>query len=73
MLRVRIRKPALQLEGTEHRSYAPWRATKWMVRSEQMQLIYDALDTLSERERAALVLRDLEGIATKEVAAHFGY
>jgi len=71
MLRVRIRKPAVQLEGTEHRSYAPG-ADEMMVHSEQIQLIYDALDTLSERERAALVLRDLEGIATKEVARILG-
>jgi RNA polymerase sigma-70 factor (ECF subfamily) len=33
-----------------------------------MRLIYAALATLSEHERAAIVLRDLEGISTTEVA-----
>ena len=31
-----------------------------------------ALETLSEKERAALVLRDLEGLSTQEVADILG-
>src|SRR6185503_19609286 len=38
------------------------------IRSQQRALLADALDTLSTKERAALVLRDLEGLST-EVAA----
>lgn len=37
-------------------------------RQQQRRLIAESLETLSEKERAALVLRDLEGLATAEVA-----
>jgi RNA polymerase sigma-70 factor (ECF subfamily) len=42
------------------------------IRSQQRVLITEALDTLSTRERAALVLRDLEGLSTGEVARVLG-
>jgi RNA polymerase sigma-70 factor (ECF subfamily) len=35
-------------------------------------MIAEALDTLSTKERAALVLRDLEGLSTEEVARVLG-
>ncbi len=42
------------------------------IRSQQRALIANALDTLSTKERAALVLRDLEGLSTEEVARVLG-
>jgi len=38
------------------------------IRSQQQSLIRAALETLTEKERAAIVLRDLEGLSTEEVA-----
>ncbi len=42
------------------------------VRAQQRSLVLQALKTLSQKERAALVLRDLEGLATEEVARILG-
>jgi RNA polymerase sigma-70 factor, ECF subfamily len=42
------------------------------IRSQQRELVAEALATLSNKERAALVLRDLEGLSTKEVAQALG-
>lgn len=42
------------------------------IKSQQRALIAEALDTLSTKERAALVLRDLEGLSTEEVARVLG-
>jgi RNA polymerase sigma-70 factor, ECF subfamily len=39
-----------------------------VLRAQQRALVTRALSTLSEKERAALVLRDLEGLPTEEVA-----
>ena len=41
-------------------------------RAEQRQMINRALHTLTEKERMALVLRDIEGLSTKEVAGILG-
>ena len=42
------------------------------IRSQQRAMIAEALETLSTKERAALVLRDLEGLSTEEVARVLG-
>lgn len=42
------------------------------IRSEQRAMVADALNTLTKKERAALVLRDLEGLPTEEVARILG-
>jgi RNA polymerase sigma-70 factor (ECF subfamily) len=42
------------------------------IKSQQRALIGEALATLSTKERAALVLRDLEGLSTREVARALG-
>ena len=42
------------------------------AREQQRKLIGDALRTLPEKERAALTLRDLEGLPTREVAQILG-
>jgi RNA polymerase sigma-70 factor, ECF subfamily len=41
-----------------------------LLRSEQRNYLEDGLRLLSPRERAALVLRDVEGLPAEEVAAH---
>lgn len=46
--------------------------TSEMTRAEQKQLIGKALKTLTEKERAAVVLRDIEGLSTAEVANTLG-
>ena len=67
MLRVRARRPVVPLDEAGHCASAGG-AEDAIRRDEQMRLIYAALATLSEHERAAIVLRDLEGISTAEVA-----
>lgn len=39
-----------------------------LAEDERRRLLWAALDTLPEKERAAIVLRDLEGLSTNEVA-----
>jgi RNA polymerase sigma-70 factor, ECF subfamily len=41
-------------------------------RSDQKRVIEQALATLAEKERAAIVLRDIEGLSTREVAHILG-
>lgn len=43
-----------------------------VLRSEKRSYIEDGLRLLSERERAALILRDIEGLPAVEVAAQLG-
>ena len=43
-----------------------------VFRAEQGRLVQAALDTLPRKERAAVVLRDIEGLATAEVARILG-
>jgi len=40
--------------------------------AQEKQIIREALETLSDKERSALVLRDLEGLTTEEVAKVLG-
>src|SRR5258708_24547584 len=42
------------------------------IRSQQHAMIIQALDTLSKKERAAIVLRDMEGLTTEEQARVLG-
>ncbi|MFY9558260.1 MAG: RNA polymerase sigma factor [Blastocatellia bacterium] len=42
------------------------------IQSQQQTIITQALATLSKKERAAIVLRDLEGLTTEEVARILG-
>ncbi len=43
-----------------------------ITRAEQRRIIQRALKTLTEKERAAVVLRDIEGVSTKNVAGILG-
>lgn len=67
MMRNRMRRPTVPLDSAEPGA-APADAPEKMRRAEQMRMIYAALETLPEKERAAVVLRDLEGLSTREVA-----
>ena len=71
LLRVRARRSMLSLEEAGEAA-AAGRADDTLRRNEQMRLIHAALATLPERERAAIVLRDLEGLETKEAARILG-
>lgn len=42
------------------------------MRAEEQKIVMRALSTLTEKERAVIVLRDLEGISTEEVAKILG-
>ncbi|MEW6209000.1 MAG: sigma-70 family RNA polymerase sigma factor [Acidobacteriota bacterium] len=42
------------------------------IRSQERSLVASALDTLTRKEREAIVLRDLEGLTTQEVAQVMG-
>lgn len=42
------------------------------IRAQEQALVSDALQSLSRKERAAVVLRDLEGLSTEEVARALG-
>jgi RNA polymerase sigma-70 factor, ECF subfamily len=43
-----------------------------LLRSEQKRLLMKALGSLPAKERAAVVLREIEGLSTTEVAAVLG-
>jgi RNA polymerase sigma-70 factor (ECF subfamily) len=58
-------------EQTAMRS-GPEEIERAVSRAEQRRVIQAALDTLPERERAAVVLRDIEGLTTAEVAQILG-
>jgi len=49
-----------------------WNPAAETLRIEQRQVIALALQSLSEKERAAVVLRDIEGLSTAEVADILG-
>ena len=69
MLRARAQRPTLSLEEAGGGLVA---AAEDPVRNEQRRQIYAALATLPERERTAVVLRDLEGFTTSEAARIMG-
>lgn len=69
--RTRNRELFVAREGTHPEDpgkspYAHLRA------EEQKRMVYDALENLADKERAAIVLRDLEGLTTAEVADVLG-
>lgn len=54
-------------DATQQQSTSP-DAEENAIRAQQRSMLMSALETLPEKERAALVLRDLEGLTTEEVA-----
>jgi RNA polymerase sigma-70 factor, ECF subfamily len=70
-LRKRLRHRTEQLSGPDPASIAPDPELAWM-NQERGRLVEMALTTLPEKERAAIVLRDVEGLSTREVAGILG-
>ena len=66
---LRRRRPLVDLEEVRETLPSPEADAG---RAEQRRLVVKALAALPERERAALVLRDLEGLGTEEVARILG-
>ena len=66
----RLRKATDSLE--DWRLSAPGSTEADLGREQQRKLVVEALGALPEKERAALTLRDLEGLSTREVAAILG-
>jgi len=64
---ARRRKPEASLELVSE-SPVPQVQETGAIKAQQMRMLRLALATLSEKERAALVLRDIEGLDTAEVA-----
>ena len=50
----------------------PSSAEAELSRAQQLKLVEEALRTLPEKERAAVALRDIEGLSTREVAEILG-
>jgi len=69
MARKRGRSVALE-DAAEPAS--PSDAQQGMERAQQREVFERALGRLGEKERAALVLRDVEGLSTREVAVILG-
>jgi RNA polymerase sigma-70 factor, ECF subfamily len=63
-----VRSPVWPLELAPILCDQPPDPEQAMLFAQQRELIAAALDELTERERAATVLRDLEGLSTAEVA-----
>jgi RNA polymerase sigma-70 factor (ECF subfamily) len=69
----RRRKTTLELDSRPHSSADPAPdPERAMALEERKRLVAEGLETLPERERAAVVLRDIEGLSTAEVAGILG-
>jgi RNA polymerase sigma-70 factor (ECF subfamily) len=71
MHRARRRRGWEPLSGPELASSQPDPELAW-VHQERSRLVEMALKTLPEKERAAVVLRDMQGLSTREVAGILG-
>jgi RNA polymerase sigma-70 factor (ECF subfamily) len=71
MHRQRSRRRWEPLTGPEPVSSQPDPELTW-VHQERGHLVEMALKTLPEKERAAVVLRDMQGLSTREVAGILG-
>jgi RNA polymerase sigma-70 factor (ECF subfamily) len=71
MHRARRRRAWEPLSGPDPASSQPDPELAW-VHQERGRLVEMALKTLPEKERAAVVLRDMQGLSTREVAGILG-
>ncbi len=67
--RLRSSRPSVEMPDLPSRDIS---AEHSAIRDQQKQLLMGALETLPPRERAAVVLREIEGLTTGEVAAVMG-
>ena len=76
MMRARARRAerfgAAEAEGGAGRLVSPEDLEADAIRAQERAFVARALDTLTDRERAAVVLRDLEGLSAEEVARILG-
>ena len=71
--RKRTRNRDLFIAGDGVHAEDPGKSPYAQLRAEeQKRFVHDALEGLAEKERAAIVLRDLEGFTTAEVAEILG-
>jgi len=69
----RRRAAAIEIEKAPAEAVAsPCRGEAAVELDEARQIVVEGLKRLPEKERAALVLRDIEGLSTKEVARILG-
>jgi RNA polymerase sigma-70 factor, ECF subfamily len=69
----RRRKMALELDSRTHSTADPAPdPERALALEERKRLVMEGLQTLPERERTAVVLRDIEGLSTAEVAGILG-
>lgn len=66
------RKRAITAEPNEHAADPSADALQTITLEERKRLLKKGLKSLGERERAAIVLRDIEGLSTQEVAKTLG-
>ena len=66
------RKKTIVMPPDEQAADPSTDALTTITMDERKRLLQDALLTLGERERAAIVLRDIEGLSTHEVAKILG-
>jgi RNA polymerase sigma-70 factor (ECF subfamily) len=71
MHRARRRRGWEPFSGPEPQSSQPDPELAW-AHQERGKLVEMALETLPEKERAAVVLRDMQGLSTREVAGILG-
>ena len=66
------RRRTLVAEPDEHAADPADDALTTITLDERKRLLREGLESLGERERTAIVLRDIEGLSTKEVARILG-
>lgn len=69
---ARARRRSVALEDVPHPAAPQPDAYHDAARAEQREIVRRGLGCLGEKERAALVLRDVEGLSTREVAGILG-
>ena len=66
--RARARRPSVTLEDAPEPSDGSKGAVAGMIEADRRTALQDALDLLPERQRQAVVLRHIEGLANPEIA-----
>ncbi len=69
---LRRRRPTEAIEGMDWEPPVAAVQHADMERDQRRQLVHEALKTLPEKERAAVILREVEGLDTAEVAEILG-
>ena len=67
-----LRKRRRELPLPEHFDTAGPDLVRHLEREAERRLLHEALQQLPEKQRAAVVLRDIEGLSTREVAGILG-